>query len=1206
METANVTYQDEAGNIKVRVDHGKCISCGWCVSACKHQVRCFVDDTERFFEDLAEGMPISLMAAPSIRTNIPGYKRLFTCLKELGVNKIYDVSLGADICIWGHIKHIQQNGAMPLITQPCPVIVNYLEMHRHDLLPRLSPVHSPMACTSIYMKKHRGIHDRIAALSPCIAKSNEFEDTKLAEYNVTFEKLLAYLAEKGITLPNQETEFDHDESGLGSLFPTPGGLKENLEYFLGKKLHISKAEGFDIYKKLDEYAKTPQAFLPDLFDVLNCIEGCNVGTAFSHDRSLFEIDKAMDDIRKKVTVDRNKEYYESVFEKYDEAFILSDFLREYRPIGITLPHITQEDITQAFALLGKPDQEKQHIDCGACGSATCHDMARKIALHVNIPENCIFKSKDDAKAEHEENMRAHQQLMEMAEMREADERMRVMLDANPHINILFDSNFNVVDCNPAALRFTGFDTKEALLEGLFERIIQSIPELQPDGRVSTTLADKLVVAAEEGYVKFETQMIIDGTKRNLEVEFKKIPYKNSFAIVGYIFDMTDFVRAQEQTQLQVAKLALAAKAAKIGLWEMEIVKSDPMNPANVFIWSDEARNMLGYRDETDFPNMLRSWIDLLHPDDKTRVLDAFAEHLLDATGKTPYDIEYRLLKKDGEYSHYHDVGATVLDKNGDPTRLVGTLADITKTKNIILDSEKQRIEAEAANKAKSNFLSTMSHEIRTPMNAIIGMTAIGKLSSDAQRKDMALAKIDGASKLLLGIINDILDMSKIEADKFELSPVNFDFEKMLQKIADVINLRVDERRQKFYVSIDRDIPQTLVGDDQRLSQVITNLLSNAVKFTPEEGSIRLDSRLISDEEDGCRLEISVQDTGIGITDEQKARLFRSFEQAEASTTRKYGGTGLGLAISKRIVELMDGEIWVESQPGKGSKFIFTVLLKRGCAEKKRLLPHDVSWANIRIFVVDDEPEIREFFTVVSENLGISCTMASSGEEAAHILQRGDAYDIYFIDWKLPGMNGIEFARQIQAKTAQNSIVTIFSSADWSAIEDEARTAGVDKFLPKPLFPSVIVDVINACINTKTETEANNEVGYTDDFSSYSMLLVDDVEINREIVLSLLDPTGLTVDSAENGLQALEMFKKTPDKYNVMLMDIQMPEMDGYEATRQIRALGTAQAKSIPIIAMTANVFREDIERCIAAGMNGHIGKPIDLDDILKELRRYLK
>jgi len=287
MEVANKTYLDKAGQIKVEIDLDKCIACGRCVTACKHDARYYSDDTERFFDDLSKGIPISVIAAPAIKTNIPEYKKLFTYLKKLGVNKIYDVSLGADICIWAHIRFIEQYESKSIITQPCPAIVTYCEMYQHDLLDKLSPIHSPMACTSIFLKEYQDIDDRIAALSPCMAKTNEFESTKLADYNITFELLLEYLEKNDIKIPDEETEFDHDESGLGSLFPMPGGLKENIEFFTGRKLHIAKAEGFDIYDNLNLYAKTPDMFLPDIFDVLNCSDGCNIGTAYSHIRKLF-------------------------------------------------------------------------------------------------------------------------------------------------------------------------------------------------------------------------------------------------------------------------------------------------------------------------------------------------------------------------------------------------------------------------------------------------------------------------------------------------------------------------------------------------------------------------------------------------------------------------------------------------------------------------------------------------------------------------------------------------------------------------------------------------------------------------------------------------------------------------------------------------------------------------------------------------------
>ena len=395
---------------------------------------------------------------------------------------------------------------------------------------------------------------------------------------------------------------------------------------------------------------------------------------------------------------------------------------------------------------------------------------------------------------------------------------------------------------------------------------------------------------------------------------------------------------------------------------------------------------------------------------------------------------------------------------------------------IRIDAEKSKSDRESRH--KSAFLANMSHEIRTPMNAIIGMTTIGKSAADSERKDYCFTKIEDASNHLLGVINDILDMSKIEANKFELSPMEFNFEKMLQRTVNFNTFRVDEKKQKLNVRIDQSIPKTFIGDDQRLAQVITNLLGNAIKFTPENGSITLDAAYKGEENGLCAVQISVSDTGIGICPEQVERIFTSFEQAESSTTRKYGGTGLGLAICKSIVSMMGGHISVQSEQGKGSTFSFTVQMKRS-SDKKNDLP--------------------------SNNLN-----------------------------------------------------------------DNARS--------------------NIC----------------EDFVGKCILLAEDVEINREIVQSLLEPTRIEILCAENGSQAVQMFKAAPAMFDMIFMDVQMPEMDGYEATRRIRALNTPEAHKIPIVAMTANVFREDVDKCLEAGMNSHIGKPLDFNDIIDNLRTYLR
>jgi signal transduction histidine kinase/CheY-like chemotaxis protein len=514
-------------------------------------------------------------------------------------------------------------------------------------------------------------------------------------------------------------------------------------------------------------------------------------------------------------------------------------------------------------------------------------------------------------------------------------------------------------------------------------------------------------------------------------------------------------------------------------------------------------------------------------------------------------------------------------------------------------------EAEASSRAKGDFLSNMSHEMRTPLNAIIGMTSIGKSASDSERKNYAFGKIEDASTHLLGVVNDVLDISKIEANKMELSILDFNFEKMVQRVVNVIHFRMEEKRQHFRVSIDKDIPKVLSGDDQRLSQVISNLLSNAVKFTPEDGFIRLDIKLEEEKDDVCTIRFEVSDTGIGVSKEQQKRLFNSFQQADNSTSRQFGGTGLGLAISKRIVEMMDGDIRIESEPDNGAKFIFTVRLARGNTDQPRLLNPEVNWKNIRILTVDDSPDILEYFHEITDGFGVACDVASGGEEVLALLDKNVYYDVYFVDWKMPGLNGIELSRIIKERRGGNSVVIMISSTEWNVIADEARAAGVDRFLPKPLFASDIADCINECLGNRETTAADDTIGKDDRFPGRCVLLAEDVEINREIVAALLEPSELEIVCAENGLEALEAFQREPERFDIIFMDVQMPGMDGLEATRRIRALDLPKAKTVPIVAMTANVFREDVENCLAAGMNDHLGKPLDFEAVLAKLRAYL-
>ncbi|MCL1916408.1 MAG: ATP-binding protein [Desulfovibrionaceae bacterium] len=528
------------------------------------------------------------------------------------------------------------------------------------------------------------------------------------------------------------------------------------------------------------------------------------------------------------------------------------------------------------------------------------------------------------------------------------------------------------------------------------------------------------------------------------------------------------------------------------------------------------------------------------------------------------------------------------------------LHDITEIHTAQKKAESAKETAEQASHAKSEFLANMSHEIRTPLNAVIGMTALARPTDNLDKKNYCLQKIEEASTHLLAIINDILDMSKIEANKLELFHAPFNFEKMLQKVVNVINFRVEEKNLQFMARLDQKIPRFLNGDEQRLDQIIANLLSNAVKFTPAGGSVCLDARLEQTEDEICVIRVDVADSGIGISPEQQTKLFTSFQQADNSTSRRFGGTGLGLAISKRMVEMMGGNIWVESAMGQGSTFIFTVSL--GCCPDEEAEPTAFP-QNARLCAASDDPHLLAYLLDILRNAGLDCDSYAGGEDLPERMGAQPPYDLCFLDWRCAAAQGTGLVKDLLEHGA-GQVAILASPLEWNAIAEEAGNTGVKNFLLRPIFPSNVLDCLNDSLGGPVETvEENAEENIN--LSRYRILLAEDVEINREIVLALLEPTGLAIDCAENGAEAVRLFSASPEIYDMIFMDLQMPEMDGYEATRHIRALSHPAAAAVPIVAMTANVFHEDVLHCLEAGMNDHVGKPLDFAVVLEKLGKYL-
>jgi len=718
----------------------------------------------------------------------------------------------------------------------------------------------------------------------------------------------------------------------------------------------------------------------------------------------------------------------------------------------------------------------------------------------------------------------------MAAETEDFEFSRAVLDAAPMGVTIFDDSFNILECNNTVLNLLCSDKKYYI-----DNFFKFSPESQPDGEKSQEKAFKMLSGALEGEdITIEwMHQTTNGELIPFEVTLTRTKHNGRYVVFAYQYDihyiknMTNEIRNRlEQQELisdisrslvssndsqrlikdALAKLGNYYKVSNVVIFNLDYKTGEALLE---YQWTSREnsskRKKINMHEfiKSRFPERLYS-IAAVPIVSCTDTLNANNDDFINFTEDNVIAFICVPLYAEGKLWGMLSVEQDCVRLWTDDEKNFVAITASTIAGAIMLDTYNSKMKdavtkVTAASKAKSEFLSNMSHEMRTPMNAIINMTVIGKNSTDVERKNYALDKIGDASTHLLGVINDILDMSKIEAKKFELVPVIFNFNKMIDRVVTVVNFRVEEKHQKLLVHIDKDIPKAIKGDDQRISQVITNLLGNAVKFTPEKGSISLNTQFIGERDGICKIQISITDTGIGISKEAQKKLFKSFQQAEASTSRKYGGTGLGLSISKSFVEMMGGNIWVESEYGKGSTFAFTIKTER-----------------------------------VSES-------------------------------------------EIKNKDDENAE--------------------------------------QVC-----------------DFSGHRILLVEDMEINREIVQMLLESTKIELEYAENGLQAVEMFIDNPDRYEMILMDVHMPGMDGYEATHRIRiyeekwlkeqskredpaniAEGETQSlqktgsirQPVPIIAMTANVFKEDIDNCINAGMNDHIGKPVDFEIVLEKLNKYL-
>jgi PAS domain S-box-containing protein len=707
--------------------------------------------------------------------------------------------------------------------------------------------------------------------------------------------------------------------------------------------------------------------------------------------------------------------------------------------------------------------------------------------------------------------------------------------------------------------------------------------------------------AQTGSIKdWETKLVKkDGTVITclLSVTTRKDNKGNAIGFQGILRDITRFKNTEDEIRRSRERLTQAQSIAHIGSWEMS-VDSGGVN------WSDEMYRIYGL-DREKFKPSIEAVINLVHPEDRDMV-DEYVSGGMER--EKPQSIEHRIIRSDGSIRFVGVHEEVNRDGTGKPISILGTVQDITERKEMEMALEKAKVEAEAATSAKSEFLAHMSHEIRTPMNAIIGLSHLALKTELPPKQRDYMNKIQGAANTLLSIINDILDLSKIEAGKIEIEETNFPLKSVLNNLSNMFTARAQEKGLDLQLVTEPDVPMYLVGDPLRLGQVLINLVSNAIKFT-EKGEVKVTTAVADRHNSKVTLKFSVSDTGIGMSEEQKNRLFQPFTQADGSMTRKYGGTGLGLTISKQLVELMDGKITVTTSPGAGSTFTFTAKLRvqPEKAGAKRMVP--ATLRNLKILVVDDNVEAAEILKNMLTDMSFEVTACNSGRAAIREIQKAEIpYDLVLLDWRMADMDGFETARRIksQLKLTKYPKLIMVTAYGREEVMLQAKELGMDAFLVKPVGQSILYDAIVEAFKQEPMVQFAEEPQEEETLQlpPSRVLVVEDNEINQQVAKELLEGFGLTVELAQNGREAVDILAKEKERFEAVLMDLQMPEMDGYEATRIIRR--EINKETLPVIAMTAHALQSEIQRCLDVGMNDYVTKPVDPDRLKAVLGRWLK
>jgi two-component system, sensor histidine kinase and response regulator len=782
----------------------------------------------------------------------------------------------------------------------------------------------------------------------------------------------------------------------------------------------------------------------------------------------------------------------------------------------------------------------------------------------------------------------------------AEEKSRLSLVASKTASgvIIMDPSGRIEWANDAFTRMTGYSLGE--LEGRRPSELLHAPEADPDAVArmqghldrSEACRQELLVYHKEGHALWhdlEVTPILDADGRVTR-------------LIGIATDVTERKHAEDEIRKSRERFDAAVAGSNDGLWDWDI-RTDEV------YFSPRWKGMIGYEDH-EFPNRFEEWQANVHPSDIDAALVAVEEHL---RGETPqFKSEFRMRHKEGHYVWILARGLALRGDDGKAYRLAGSHTDITESKQAAAELEQARDQALASTQAKSQFLANMSHEIRTPMNGVIGMTRLLLKTELTKTQQNYAQTISSSAESLLALINDILDFSKIEAGKMSVESVELDLRDILEEVGEMLAVRAHKKGLELACVVPPDFPSALHGDPVRLRQMLVNLAGNAVKFT-EAGEVVIRARSLGQTETHATFRLIVRDTGIGIPKERQEEIFGSFTQADGSTTRKYGGTGLGLAICRQLVNLMGGKMGVESQTGRGSEFWIELTLPKQTEPLARPKSLPMSLQDLRVLVVDDNATNRLILREQLQSWGCRVDEVEGGEQALATLQDSpeeESFGLVLLDMHMPEMDGEQTAQAIRADAGLAELPLVLLSSGLLGTSEQMRAQGFSVALSKPVRQSQLFEALLEVLGgsaAKPALPVNNGPTMAGESSAQlplRVLLVEDNAVNQAVALEMLQECGCHVDLAADGVEALERMDTA--SYDIVFMDVQMPRMDGFEATAEVRRREEQTGTHTPIIAVTAHALEGDRQRCLGAGMDDYISKPIDPYRLLDVLRRWVQ